>query len=723
MSKKKQTNMIISLIMLLFTLIFIIVSIRYIYIQVTGKAEDVLLTEWANELRETSLTLPAERGKIYDNNGMMLAYNRPTYRLYAILDPEYSTNLPQTMHVTDPEDVATKLSSVLELDKEEILEKIKEGQKEERFQVEFGKHGRNLSQEKMEEITELDIPGVNFIEDSMRYYPNGTFASQILGFARETDEEEITGIAGIEKEKNDLLTGEDGFVRYKRDKYDKKLLNADEVVQEAKDGDDIVLTIDQKIQTLLEDVLSQVNDQYQPKRITAVVMDPKTGEVLAMSNRPSYNPNKPNDVKNWYNDVISTPVEPGSTAKIFTWAAAIDSGVYDGDETFKSGKYSVNEKVETINDHNQGKGWGTIDYDEGFRRSSNVAASKLMWEKMEDDVFLDYLKKFDFDKETEIDLPSEVPGKILYDWPSEKLRSSFGQGSTLTPIQQMKAATSIVNGGDMLRPYVIKKVVDSSTGEVIEEKEPQIVGTPISEKTAEKMMDLLDSVVNEDDGTGKPYKLDNYTVMGKTGTAQIPDPDGPGYLQGNHNNIYSFLGMAPKEDPEILMHVSVTQPKLKDGESGTAPTSFIFKNVMENGLRYLNIEPDKEEIIESIDSYKFPKVEGKSTKEVEKELKDKKVDVKFIGDGKKVVSASVKEGTEVFPSQKVIVLSDKPTMPNLKGWSEREVLTFGNLTGIKVEIKGNGYVKTQSIEKGTKIKENMNLVIDLSEKVKSKKKE
>src|SRR5699024_3474347 len=144
-------------------------------------------------------------------------------------------------------------------------------------------------------------------------------------------------------------------VRYKRDKYDKKLLNADEVVQEAKDGDDIVLTIDQKIQTLLEDVLSQVNDQYQPKRITAVVMDPKTGEVLAMSNRPSYNANKPNDVKNWYNDVTPAPVEPCSTAKIITWAAASDSGVYDSDETFKSGQYSLNEKVEPSNDPNQRK--------------------------------------------------------------------------------------------------------------------------------------------------------------------------------------------------------------------------------------------------------------------------------------------------------------------------------------------------------------------------------
>lgn len=708
--------------MLLFTLIFILISVRYIYIQVTGETNNVLLTEWANELRETSLTIPAERGKIYDNNGMMLAYNRPTYRLYAILDPEYSENVQQSMHVTNPEDVAAKLSPILELDEKELLEKIKKGQKEERFQVEFGKDGRNLSQEKMEEIVELDIPGVNFIEDSMRYYPNGIFASQILGFARETDEEEITGIAGIEKEKNDLLTGTDGFVRYKRDKYDKKLLNADEVVQEAQNGDDIVLTIDQKIQTLLEDVLSQVDEQYDPKRITAVVMNPKTGEILGMSNRPSYNPNKPDDVKNWYNDVISTPVEPGSTSKIFTWAAAIDAGVYDGKETFKSGKYSVNQKVETINDHNQGKGWGTIDYDEGFRRSSNVAASKLLWEKMEEDVFLDYLKKFDFDKETEIDLPNEVAGEILYDWPSEKLRSSFGQGSTLTPIQQMKAATSIVNDGDMVRPYVIKKIIDSNTGETIEEKEPQIVGTPISEKTADEMLDLLDSVVNEDDGTGKPYKLDNYTVLGKTGTAQIPDPDGSGYLEGNHNNIYSFLGMAPKENPEILMHVSVTQPKIKEGESGTDPTSFIFKNVMENGLRYLNIEPDKEEIVESIDSYVFPKVEGKSTKEVKQELEKEKVDVKFIGDGKEVISASVKAGTEVFPSQKVIVLTDKPTMPNIKGWSEREVLTLSNLTEMEIEIKGNGFVKEQSIEEDAKIKKNMKLVVDMSEKEKTKKK-
>src|SRR5699024_2551172 len=259
-----------------------------------------------------------------------------------------------------------------------------------------------------------------------------------------------------------------------RDEFEKKRLNPKEVIQSPEDGNDIYLTIDQKIQTLLEDVLSQVDEQYSPERITAVVMDPKTGGILAMGNRPSYNPNNPENVENWYNDVISTPFEPGSTTKMFTWAAAIDAGVYNGDELYKSGTYLVNEKIEPINDHNQGAGWGSISFDEGFRRSSNVAASKLVWEKMGTDTFLEYLQKFGFDEVTNIDLPNEVAGQILYNWPSEKLRTAFGQGSTITPIQQIKAATAIANEGKMLQPYIIKKIVDPTSGDVIEENKPTV---------------------------------------------------------------------------------------------------------------------------------------------------------------------------------------------------------------------------------------------------------
>ena len=333
MKKNKNTNIVASLLMIFFMFLFLIVSGRYIYIQATGVVNDVSLSEWAEEKRETSVVLPAERGEIYDHNGMTLAYNRPAYRIYAILNPEYSKNQKEPKHVVDPEKTAEKLAPFLNLKEAEIKEIIETGVEQERFQVEFGKTGKNLSQQTMEEIKSLGLPGIYFLEESIRYYPNGMFASHIIGFAQEDEEtEELTGMIGIEKEKEKLLGGTDGFLQYQRDRYNKKLIDPKEVIQQPEDGHDIYLTIDQKIQTLLEDVLSQVDEKYSPERITAVVMDPKTGAILALGNRPSFNPNNPENVENWYNDVISTPFEPGSTTKMFTWAAAIDTDNYNGNE-------------------------------------------------------------------------------------------------------------------------------------------------------------------------------------------------------------------------------------------------------------------------------------------------------------------------------------------------------------------------------------------------------
>src|SRR5690625_2555458 len=228
---------------------------------------------------------------------------------------------------------------------------------------------------------------------------------------------------------------------------------------------------------------------------------------------------------------------------MFTWEAAIDSGNYNGSEVFQSGRYQVNPKIEPINDHNRGEGWGQITYDEDFRRSSNVAASRLVWEKMGADTFYEYLKKFQFDQPTGIDLPNEKPGHILFNWHSEKLRTAFGQGSTVTPIQQVKAATALVNDGKMLKPFVVKKVVDPETNETIKEYKPEVVGEPIKKETADQMIELLSDVVSEEGGTGRKFQLDDYSVIGKTGTAQIPNPNGGGYLTGRENYIFSFLGM------------------------------------------------------------------------------------------------------------------------------------------------------------------------------------
>lgn len=715
MKKNKSTNIVASLLMIFFMFLFLIVSGRYIYIQATGVVSDVSLTEWAKDKRETSVVLPAERGEIYDHSGMTLAYNRPAYRIYAILDPEYSTNQKEPKHVVDPQKTAEKLAPFLDLEETEIQEKIEKGIEEERFQVEFGKTGKNLSQQTMEEIKSLNLPGIYFLEEAIRYYPNGMFASHIIGFAQEDEEtEELTGITGVENAKNKLLGGTDGFLQYQRDRYNKKLVDPKEVVQKPEDGHDIYLTIDQKIQTLLEDALSQVDEKYDPERITAVVMDPKTGAILALGNRPSFNPNNPEDVENWYNDVISTPFEPGSTTKMFTWAAAIDSGNYNGNEYFQSGRYVVNEKIEPINDHNQGAGWGSITFDEGFRRSSNVAASKLVWEKIGAETFLEYLERFDFDKKTDIDLPNEVAGKILYNWPSEKLRAAFGQGSTTTPIQQVKAASAIANKGKMVKPYVIQKIVDSNTGDVIEEKEPVVVGEPISEETAAQMLDLLESVVNSKDGTGKPYRLDDYTVAGKTGTAQIPNSNGKGYLRGSHNNIFSFLGMAPKDDPQLIMHVSVKQPKLEPGESGSEPVSFIFNNVMENGLHYMNIEPDKETEQSTAETETFPEVLNKDVNTVTKQLEKTGANITVIGNGEKIVAANIAEGDKFFPNQRIMLLTDKPTMPDIIGWSHRDVLSLANLLEVNVETSGVGYVKKQSIKEDKKIDDKTTLKVELA---------
>lgn len=700
--------------MVVFLIFFLIISGRFIYIQVTGEVNDVSLEAWAKEKRETSVVLPAERGKIYDRNGMTLAYNRPTYRIYAIVDPEYSKSQKEPLHVVDPEETAEKLAPLLGIDEKEILERLHEGIEEGKFQVEFGKEGKNLSQQVMEEINELQLPGINFMEDSIRYYPNGMFASHIIGFASpDEDTGIVSGVTGLEKEKNKLLSGTDGFIRYHRDKYNKKLLESNEVVQHPEDGHDIYLTIDQKIQTILEDVLSQVDEKYNPSRITAVVMHAKTGEILAMGSRPSFNPNNPEQVENWYNDVISIPVEPGSTAKIFTWAAAIEEGVYNGNELFQSGKYVVNEKIEPINDHNQGRGWGKISFDEGFRRSSNVAASKLVWEKLGTDTFLEYLQKFHLDEPTNIDLPNEVPGQILYNWPSEKLRTAFGQGSTMTPIQQIKGVSAIANEGKMLKPFVVKKVVDPNSGEVVSENSPEVVGEPISKETAQQMIELLDDVVTEKDGTGRKYQLDDYSVVGKTGTAQIPNPNGSGYLTGRENNIFSFLGMAPKEDPQIIMHVSVKQPSLSQTETGSDPVAFIFNHVMENALHYLNIEPDKEDEQEEIDVVEIPQITNKKVTTVQKDLEKLGFEVSVVGEGEQVAAANVEAGEKLLPRQRIILITDKPTIPNMTGWSLKDVSTLANLLNIEIEISGQGFVVDQSVESGTKIKDDLKVEVKL----------
>ncbi|MHA6251386.1 penicillin-binding protein [Oceanobacillus sp. CAU 1775] len=721
MRKNKTTHMMAGIFIILFSILFLVLTGRFVYIQATGEVNNVSLEEWAEQKRTSSYSIGAERGKIYDKNGMILAYDRPTYRVYAILDEAYSDNSTEPKHVVDPAETAEELAKYIDLEASDIIQTIENGlnaKPKPRFQVEFGKAGRQLTQSEKEEIEQADIPGIYFEEESLRYYPNGVFASHIIGFARDEiietengEKVELTGITGMEREMNEILRGKDGFISFQRDIYNTRLLDPKEVIQEPEDGDDVYLTLDQKIQTLLDEALSTVQADYNPEKMTGIVMSAKTGEVLAMSSRPSFNPNNPANVENWYNDVISAPVEPGSTVKMFTWAAAIEEGVYNGSEGFMSGRYNVNERIAPIRDHNR-DGWGVISFDEGFERSSNVAASKLVWEKIGADRFLDYIHAFDFDKETGIDLPGEIAGSVLYNWPREKLSAAFGQGSTVTPIQMMKAATAIANDGVMLQPYVINKIVDPSTNEVIEQKEPTAVSEPISSKTAEETRELLRRAVEGDYATGKSFRLESYSLGGKTGTAEIPNPDGGGYFTGREELLFSFLGMAPIEDPELIIFVSVQKPELEPTQYGSQPVSFIVRNVMENSLHYLNIDPDQE-ADSTIEKVKIPKLLQQNTDEVSDKLKQAGIKYTVVGNGKKIIDANVAEGQSVFPNTRVILLTDEPTMPNIMNWSQRDVVQFASMLELQLETFGNGYVAVQGTKEGTPIKKGDYLVIEL----------
>ncbi|WP_462409182.1 penicillin-binding protein [Neobacillus sp. Marseille-QA0830] len=696
----------------IFGLLFFVLLVRYFTIQITGEVKGQPLAAKAEQKYIRKDVLPASRGIIYDKNGEVIAEDTSSYKLVAILDKKMTTDPKNPKHVTNPSKTAKELAKYIDMDESEIYSTLS---KKGKFQVEFGKAGRDLTQETKTKIESLKLPGITFIRDSKRFYPNGVFASHVVGYADKVEQKDGTyktiGKMGIEQSLNDNLTGKNGKINYESDFWGYILPDGKEKVTAAQNGNDVYLTIDQKIQTFLEDAMTNVEKEYKPKKIIAIVADPKTGNILAMGQRPSFNPKTKEGIEDsWHNEAIETSYEPGSTMKIFTLAAAVQEGVFDPNETYQSGSYRVTDKDRPIHDHN-GSGWGTITYLEGVQRSSNVAFAKIANEKLGFDRFRDYLTKFGFDKPTGIELPNETTGKIQYTYPSEKITTAYGQGTAITAIQQIQAATAIANDGKMLQPHIIQKIVNHDTKETIQETSPEVAGTPISAQTAAKVRDYLETVVTSPNGTGGRYKLDGYSVAGKTGTANIPGPGG--YLKGVNNYMFSFLGMAPKDDPKLIVYVAVQQPDLQGDEAGQGaiPVSAIFNPVMQNSLHYLNIQPSE---VEKATVNKLPDLTGKSVAEVEKQLKDQGFDAILLGNGSKVSGQLPEAGTTILEGEKVILKTDGDlTAPDMTGWSLRDVMKVANLSGLKLSSKGKGYVAQQSIKPKEPLKEGDYLIVDL----------
>lgn len=713
---KKQPNINVgaAILFIIFGLLFFVLLFRFISIQVTGEAGGQALAAKAKQLYEGQNVIEAKRGTIYDRNGEVIAEDASAYTLVAVLSDKMTTDEEHPRHVVDPEKTAKELAAFIDMEESEIYERLTVGG--DPFQVEFGNAGRNLSIQTKKEIEDLKLPGIIFQQDTNRFYPNGVFASHLIGYvdkAKNKDGKVVTqGMMGLEKSLNELLTGTNGSFAFESDLWGYLLPNGEEVIKPAQNGNDVYLTIDKKIQIFLEDAMSKVDEEYNPEQMIAIVADPKTGDILGMSQRPTFHPKTKEGIdQTWRNLAIEDSFEPGSTMKIFTLAAAIEEGVFQPNAQFESGTYKVTEKSPVVRDHNGGKGWGTISYLEGIQRSSNVAIAKMVKEQLGYETFREYLTEFGFDRPTGIDLPNETNGKIVYDWPLEKATTGFGQGTAITPIQQIQAATAVAHDGKMKKPHVIKEIVNPDNEEIVQKTETEITGEPISKDTAKEVRDILETVVSSENGTGfNRYNIEGYEVAGKTGTAQIPK-NGGGYLTGHSNYVFSFLGMAPADDPELIVYVAVQQPDIDASTNGAQPVAEIFNPVMKNSLSYLNIEPTD---YAKLQVNETPNVSGMSVETAKQKLEEKGLKPIVIGDGKKVVEQVPGDTFNMMEGERVVIKTDgKLSVPDLTGWSLRDVMKFVKISNLKLNTVGNGYVIEQNLSPGSNLSDGDYLIVDL----------
>ena len=654
-----------------------------------------------------SKVLKAKRGTIYDFEGNILAHNVTSYTLIAYLEPSRSTKT-KINHVKDIDTTAKALAEVLEADENEIKSRLEKGRDANKYQIEFGSIGKNITEMKKSEIERLNLPGIDFEETYKRYYPNGDFASYILGYAKTNEAKDengkivtsIDGEMGIEAKFDSELKGTDGYLKYEQDRFGYKIPDTAETRIDAINGEDIYLTIDSNIQRFVETEVQAIQQKYKPEWTMISVMDAKTGDILASAGTPSFNPNL-RDLVSYQNPLVSNAFEPGSTMKTYTYMCAIEKGTYNGNATFRSGSIEVADAI--IKDWNN-KGWGTINYDKGFEYSSNVGVTTMINKFITRDELKACLKKYGFGKSTGIDLSKEETGSLGFKYPVEVANATFGQGVNTTPIQHLKALSMLANNGKEVTPHVVKKIIDSNTNKTIYERKIETTEALVKETTINKIKDLMYNVVNSEDpeATGKKYYIEGFNVIGKTGTSQIYDEKKGGYLKGENDYIYSFAGMYPKDNPEIIIYAAIKKPNTPT--SSTLSPSVV--NLMKNIAKYRNMFEEKTQTNSSVTSLTLDSYINKKTEDINNILKQNNIQTVIIGSGDKIISQYPNKGEKVLSYDKVFLITNKDEgkMPDLKGYSRSEVIYLMKTLNYKYELEGYGHVVSQSINPGEEVK-------------------
>jgi len=563
LDKKQNRKIRVRLPFILIFFLFVLTEVRLYDLQITRHQE---FSEQARKEQMKIIETLPERGIIYDRNLEELAINIPSYSLYA--RPE---------KIPDPERVAQELSSILDMKSSELVRKLREGKV-------FIWLKRKLSPAQRKKIESLHISGIGFIEESKRFYPQRRLASHILGFVGIDNQ----GLAGLEFSSNSDLEGKKGCFWVKEDALGYEIPFTRRIIQPLTPGKNLVLTIDAVIQSIVEEEISTALLQTKAKSVEALFMDPRTGEILALTNKPDYDPNcyfkYPSSVRK--NRVVQSIYEPGSTFKLITASTLLEEGLIDlEDRIYCDGYIRVaNHIIHDWKEFNQ-----EMTFIQIIQNSSDVGTIKAA-SRMKEKVFYKYIRLFGFGDRTKVDLPGEERGIVrsASSWfGSDFSCISIGQGIAVTPLQMVSSLCALVNGGNLLRPYVVK-YVRSPEGQMIQENKPRTIRRVISPSTSWKITKALEKVV--ENGTGTKARIEGYSVGGKTGTSQIPAPDGNGYLEDKH--IASFMGFAPVGSPRIAGIVIIKEPTgVYWGGEIAAP---VFGRIVKRIMSYLNVTPEKE---------------------------------------------------------------------------------------------------------------------------------
>ncbi|MDD3888766.1 MAG: stage V sporulation protein D [Syntrophomonadaceae bacterium] len=666
----------------LFTLGFFLLGGRVFWVQFVRGAE---LSEKAMQNRMRDVPVESKRGIIYDRNGHELAISISADSVYAIPAEVCRTGKQQQ--------TADKLAEILQMDKEKLYQRLTR-------QSSFEWLKRQITPEQSKKLRDLDLQGIGLTEESRRYYPKKTLASHVLGISGVDN----TGLEGIDFYYNDLVGGTKGRIIIEHDAANRPIPEATHKYIPPVDGANLILTIDETIQYITERELDKVFKERQAKSAAAIVIDPKTGEILAIASRPTFDPNNYDDypASNRRNFAINDAFEPGSTMKIVTAAMAMEEKVVDENSKFFCPGY-IKVGKETIGCSNR-TAHGNQTFAEIVEKSCNVGFVQVGLD-LGMDRYYKYVNGFGFGKLTGIDLPGEAAGILVPENRAKQIdlaTMAMGQANAVTSIQLVNAVAAVANEGKLMKPYLVRQVIDNE-GKILKKNEPQIVRKIISEKTANDLCLILEGEVTN--GTGKNAYLEGYRMAGKTGTAQKIAPTG-GYMANEF--VASFIGFAPADKPRLVCLVVVDAPKGYPYYGGWVAAP-VVREICKDAFRYLEVTPDQSENQEKVEKVVVPDVVNLPLSEAISIINSRGLNVKVSGTGNIVWQQTPKANNKLNKGSQVIISmsqfdknngDSEITVPDLQGKSLKEVAKILADLGLHLVPEGYGLAYEQVPEPG-----------------------